>query len=313
MRPYLEASGISTAGDFFGRKTIPTTPTRQTAQSAGTGGGSTTTSGVTGGGTSTTGGNTSAAFMGTTGGGGTTRINPETGTEYTALSGTPITDLLFGTQDPSKVEVVDRSTYSDAALQEKGADILDTMRAQDALENVLNMEQIERDLEQARSETELAKRLERARRGESEDEEYSIFRQPNSSFWFDDYGAYSRGMDNADITPFNSGGIAMLAGAAKGGQFNLGGYSDGGRLLRGPGDGVSDSIPAVIGNRQPARLADGEFVIPARIVSELGNGSTEAGARKLYAMMDRVQRARAKTTGKGRVAKNTRADKHLPA
>jgi hypothetical protein len=110
-----------------------------------------------------------------------------------------------------------------------------------------------------------------------------------------------------------SGGLSTLAGAAGGGQFNLGGYSDGGRLLRGPGDGVSDSIPATIGNRQPARLADGEFVIPARIVSELGNGSTEAGARKLYAMMDRVQRARAKTTGKGKVAKNSRADKHLPA
>jgi hypothetical protein len=110
-----------------------------------------------------------------------------------------------------------------------------------------------------------------------------------------------------------SGGLSTLAGAAGGGQFNLGGYSDGGRLLRGPGDGVSDSIPATIGNKQPARLADGEFVIPARIVSELGNGSTEAGARKLYAMMDRVQRARAKTTGKGKVAKNSRADEHLPA
>lgn len=106
------------------------------------------------------------------------------------------------------------------------------------------------------------------------------------------------------------------AAAARGGnvqQYNLGGYSDGGRLLRGPGDGVSDSIPATIGNKQPARLADGEFVIPARIVSEIGNGSTEAGARKLYAMMDRVQRARAKTTGKGRVAKDTKADKYLPA
>jgi hypothetical protein len=113
-----------------------------------------------------------------------------------------------------------------------------------------------------------------------------------------------------------SGGLSTLAGAAGGGgvqQYNLGGYSDGGRLLRGPGDGVSDSIPATIGDRQPARLADGEFVVPARIVSEIGNGSTEAGARKLYAMMDRVQRARAKTTGKGKVAKNTRADKYLPA
>ena len=100
---------------------------------------------------------------------------------------------------------------------------------------------------------------------------------------------------------------------ATGGLSDLGGYSDGGRLLRGPGDGVSDSIPAVIGQRQPARLADGEFVVPARIVSELGNGSTEAGARKLYAMMDRVQKARSKTVGKGKIAKNTRADKHLPA
>jgi len=107
----------------------------------------------------------------------------------------------------------------------------------------------------------------------------------------------------------NGGLMAMAAG----GQFDLGGYSDGGRLLRGPGDGVSDSIPATIGNKRPARLADGEFVVPARIVSELGNGSTEAGARKLYAMMDRVQRARRDTVGKGRVAKNSRSEKYLPA
>ena len=102
--------------------------------------------------------------------------------------------------------------------------------------------------------------------------------------------------------------------AAKGGiMHGLGGYSDGGRLLKGPGDGVSDSIPAVIGNKQPARLADGEFVIPARIVSELGNGSTEAGARKLYAMMERIQKQRGKTVGKGKVAVNSKASKHLPA
>ena len=101
--------------------------------------------------------------------------------------------------------------------------------------------------------------------------------------------------------------------AAGGGVSTLGDYSDGGRLLKGPGDGVSDSIPASIGNRQPARLADGEFVVPARIVSEIGNGSTEAGARKLYAMMDRVQRARRKTTGKNQVAANTKAERLLPA
>jgi len=112
-------------------------------------------------------------------------------------------------------------------------------------------------------------------------------------------------------------GLSGMKGLATGGlsdaRYNLGGYSDGGRLLRGPGDGVSDSIPAVIGKKQPARLADGEFVVPARIVSELGNGSTEAGARRLYAMMDRIQSARGKTVGKGKVAKNTRADKYLPA
>jgi hypothetical protein len=105
----------------------------------------------------------------------------------------------------------------------------------------------------------------------------------------------------------------MAMGGISDAGYNLGGYSDGGRLLRGPGDGVSDSIPAVIGKKQPARLADGEFVVPARIVSELGNGSTEAGARKLYAMMDRIQAARGKTVGKGRVAKNSRSEKYLPA
>ena len=108
-------------------------------------------------------------------------------------------------------------------------------------------------------------------------------------------------------------GVEHLMDYADGGSiYNLGSYSDGGRLLKGPGDGVSDSIPATIGKGQPARLADGEFVIPARIVSEIGNGSTDAGARKLYAMMDRIQSARGKTVGKGKVAKNTRADKYLP-
>ena len=105
-------------------------------------------------------------------------------------------------------------------------------------------------------------------------------------------------------------GQPRLAG---GGISDLGSYSDGGRLLRGPGDGVSDSIPAMIGQRQPARLADGEFVVPARIVSEIGNGSTDAGAKELYKMMDRVQGARGKTTGKGKVAVDAKARKYLPA
>jgi hypothetical protein len=99
--------------------------------------------------------------------------------------------------------------------------------------------------------------------------------------------------------------------ASGGGISNLGSYSDGGQLLKGGGDGVSDSIPAVIGNKQPARLANNEFVIPARIVSEIGNGSTDAGAKQLYAMMDRIQKRRGKTVGKGKVAVDSKAYKEL--
>jgi len=100
---------------------------------------------------------------------------------------------------------------------------------------------------------------------------------------------------------------------AAGGMSSLGSYSDGGRLLKGPGDGVSDNIPAVIGKRQPARLADGEFVLPARIVSEIGNGSTAAGARELYKMMARIQKNRSKTVGKDKVAVDAKSRKLLPA
>lgn len=90
-----------------------------------------------------------------------------------------------------------------------------------------------------------------------------------------------------------NGGIAMLAK---------------GRYLKGNGDGVSDSIPARFADSgRPAALADGEFVIPARVVSELGNGSSDAGARKLYAMLDRVER-RAKAAKRG---KPSGADKEL--
>lgn len=108
-------------------------------------------------------------------------------------------------------------------------------------------------------------------------------------------------------TNMAAGGISSLGVD----RYNLGGYSDGGRLLRGPGDGVSDDIPATIGDKQPARLANNEFVIPARIVSEIGNGSTDAGARKLYAMMERVQRRRKKTVGKGKVAVDSGAHKEV--
>jgi hypothetical protein len=109
-------------------------------------------------------------------------------------------------------------------------------------------------------------------------------------------------------------GVERLTKMATGGISNLGSYSDGGQLLRGPGDGVSDSIPAQIGEHQPARLAEGEFVVPARIVSELGNGSTNAGAQQLYKMIDRIQAGRRGTMGaKHSYANDTDASKHLPA
>jgi hypothetical protein len=82
------------------------------------------------------------------------------------------------------------------------------------------------------------------------------------------------------------------------------------RFLSGGGDGMSDSIPAVINNKQPARLADGEFVIPADVVSHLGNGSSKAGAKKLYAMMDRLRKAR---TGKKRQAPKVNVNRMMPA
>lgn len=118
-------------------------------------------------------------------------------------------------------------------------------------------------------------------------------------------GALSRFSYNPDTYhPYNYGY------AAGGGIASLGGYSDGGRMLKGPGDGMSDSIPASIGNKQPARLADGEFVVPADVVSHLGNGSTDAGAKQLYSMMNKVRKAR---TGNPKQGRQIHPGKYLPA
>ena len=120
-------------------------------------------------------------------------------------------------------------------------------------------------------------------------------KRPKDPYDFADFRD-SKAMSKA-AEQFNVGGLAGLNAFAKG------------RFLNGPGDGVSDSIPAMIGNQQPARLADGEFVIDARTVSEIGNGSSKAGAQKLYAMMDRVHNARKKA----KRGQDTKAEKYLPA
>jgi hypothetical protein len=109
--------------------------------------------------------------------------------------------------------------------------------------------------------------------------------------------------------PTNSVQMFAYGGMAHGGISSLGSYSDGGRMLKGPGDGMSDDIPASIAGSQPARLANEEFVIPADVVSHLGNGSSEAGAKVLYAMMERVRKAR---TGNPKQGKQIHAAKFMP-
>jgi hypothetical protein len=108
--------------------------------------------------------------------------------------------------------------------------------------------------------------------------------------------------DPSNALGYSGGGLSLNSPRhmALEGISHLGGYSDGGRMLKGPGDGMSDSIPARIGGKQEARLADGEFVVPADVVSHLGNGSTDAGARNLYKMMDKVRSARTGTRKQGR-------------
>jgi len=126
------------------------------------------------------------------------------------------------------------------------------------------------------------------------------FNKANKKAGIKDPVQFKQAQALGDIEEAASGGI----------MHGLGSYSDGGRLLKGPGDGMSDSIPAQIGKKQPARLADGEFVVPADVVSHLGNGSTDAGAKKLYSMMDKIRSAR---TGKKKQAPEVNTNKFLPA
>jgi hypothetical protein len=112
------------------------------------------------------------------------------------------------------------------------------------------------------------------------------------------------GGSSPDVERAAQGGIMQASS-------HLGGYAAGGqpRLLKGPGDGMSDNIPATIANKQPARLADGEFVVPADVVSHLGNGSTGAGAKKLHSMMDNVRKAR---TGRKAQGKQINPNRFMP-
>jgi hypothetical protein len=92
-------------------------------------------------------------------------------------------------------------------------------------------------------------------------------------------------IDKLPVPKYASGGIAEMAK---------------GRYLAGATDGMADKIPARIGGKQEARLSHGEFVIPADVVGHLGNGNSEAGAQRLYAMMDKIRKARTGTTKQGK-------------
>lgn len=111
---------------------------------------------------------------------------------------------------------------------------------------------------------------------------------------------------------FGSGGITAGDGTTTQ-QFAMGGLASlpetKGYYLGGPTDGMADEIPATIEGTQPAALSDGEFVIPADVVSHLGNGNSDAGAQKLYDMMDRIREAR---TGRKEQGREINPNKYLP-
>jgi len=118
-------------------------------------------------------------------------------------------------------------------------------------------------------------------------------------------------------TPFKSssgyktvtgpGGVTGFKKAAQGGVMSLDMAQ--GRYLGGITDGMADKVPASIDNRRPAALSDGEFVVPADVVSHLGNGNSNAGAKRLYEMMDRIRGAR---TGNTKQGKQINPNKFLP-
>ena len=103
---------------------------------------------------------------------------------------------------------------------------------------------------------------------------------------------------------------AQASGAiTKAAQGGLMGLAHGGRYLQGNTDGMADKLRTSIDGKQPAALSHGEFVVPADVVSHLGNGNSDAGAKKLYSMMDKIRQAR---TGTKKQGKQINPDKFMP-
>jgi hypothetical protein len=151
------------------------------------------------------------------------------------------------------------------------------------------------DLAAAKNETERAAIMDRI----EQSKQRGIQAMRANPYMFAEGGSVDDEAGFDDFNDYMGGGIAAMA---KGGMPP--------RFLSGGGDGMSDDIKATINGKQPARLADGEFVIPADVVSHLGNGSSKAGAKKLYSMMDRVRHAR---TGNKKQGKQINPNKFLLA
>ena len=142
----------------------------------------------------------------------------------------------------------------------------------------------------------------------------------NTDYGGFDYSGFDFGSNDLDLSEFDLGGedysnfdfggddFSFDFGDydfARGGRINMAK----GRYLQGNTDGMADKIPARIGQKQPAALSHGEFVIPADVVSHMGNGNSDAGAKKLYQMMDKIRMAR---TGNKKQGKQINPDKFMP-
>jgi len=163
------------------------------------------------------------------------------------------------------------------------------LKPQDPIRTELETAGIKQSILDRADPTQLQNYLTAMRKGEDEKMAYrSMINNP--------YG-FARGGQIDDEIGGDYSAQGMDQGNLQKGLFGMG-YAMGGqpRFLSGGGDGMSDSIQATINDRQPARLADGEFVIPADVVSGIGNGSSKAGAKRLYSMMDRVRKERTGTT-----------------